>query len=124
MDTVSDEQDSVVIHEDYIEVIWIGPQDRDKVRQTNIDALKGANELTSRNKPILLLIEVRNHPLKPNIGAFKEVLKIFQAVNFDRMAICGTVPASLGTLISTIISSFNKEFEIFTSPISMKLYRG
>ena len=109
---------SVVAHDDYIEVIWDGAQDATKVRQTNLESLKAAEFLKSKNKPILLSLSIRNHPTMPDVGAFHEILKVFRAITFDRVAISGSISPRIMTLVSTITGSFNKEMEIsyFTDP--------
>jgi len=103
---------SVVIHDDYIEIIWDGAQNVDKVRQTNLEAAKGAEILKSKGKPVLGSLLIRNHPLTPNIAAFQEVLKMFRATSPNRVVICGTVSPMIMTLVATVTSSFNREIEI------------
>jgi hypothetical protein len=107
-----DNVNTVVTYDDYIDVTWDGSQDVDKIRQSNLEIFKAAGILKSQNKPILLLLYIQNHPLKTDPNAFDEALKIFRIVTFDRMAIGGTVPPSVGMLISDSISSFNKELEM------------
>ncbi len=103
---------SVVMHDDYIQAIWDGAQDVTKVRQTNIETLKWAEVIRAQGKPILLSLEVINHPLMPNMAAFKEVMKVFRAISFDKVVICGTVSPMLMSLITTVMSSFKKEIQI------------
>src|SRR5665213_189560 len=84
-----DDLNHVIAHDNYIEVVWDGPQDVNTVSKTNAEAVKAAELLKSKGKPILLSLDVQNHPLTPNMGAFKEVIKIFRAVSFDRIAVSG-----------------------------------
>jgi hypothetical protein len=111
-------QNSAAAHEDYIEVVWDGAQNAEKVRQTNIDTLALAEQFRANNKPVRVSIHIQNHPLMPNMGAFREVLNIFRAVSIDRLAISGTVSPGIMTLISTVISSFDKSLDIkyFSDP--------
>ena len=107
-----DDLNHVIAHDNYIEVVWDGPQDVNTVSKTNAEAVKAAELLKSKGKPILLSLDVQNHPLTPNMGAFKEVIKIFRVVSFDRIAVSGSIAPTIMTLVSTVTSSFNREFEI------------
>jgi hypothetical protein len=103
----------VVAHDNYIEVIWDGAQSADMVRRSNVEIVKAAKVLQSAGKPMLVLLSIRNLPLKPDMGAFEEVVNIFRAVTFDRIAVVGTLPPLVRLLASTVESSLGGgEFEI------------
>lgn len=112
MDESTSTTNSVTRHDDYIEVIWHGAQSSEKVSQSNAKAIEAAKELEAKNRPILLSLCILDHPLKPNMGAFKESLEILHQVSFSRVVICGNLPLPLLELVSTVISSFNRELEI------------
>jgi|GEM_PF-2717460 hypothetical protein len=103
---------TVITHNDYIEVIWEGPQNSEKVHQSNVETLKAVEIIQSKHKPLLLLLRIYNHPLAPNMEAFQEVLKIFQAITFNKVAISGTVSPQMETLIASVVSSINEEVEL------------
>ena len=104
---------TVIAHDDYIQVVWDGPQNADKVRQSNVDTLAAVSQLKSKNRPILISFRIQNHPPNSDLGAFKEVLKIFDAAdNIDRIAISGKLPHMIMSLVSTVTNSFNKSLEI------------
>lgn len=104
--------DIVIAHDDYIEIIWDGPQNADTVRRSNVDTQTAAQVFQKDGKSILAMLHIQHQPQMPDIGAFEEVLKIFQAVEFNRLAIAGTIPPSLMALVTTIIGSFEREFDI------------
>lgn len=103
---------SVTYHPDYIEVVWHGAQNAEKVRATNNEVLVAAKKLQAEGKPFLASLTILNHPAMPNMSAFSEVLKIFQAIPFDRLAICGDLPSTMMPLITTVIGTFNRQMEI------------
>jgi len=108
----SPSENTVIPHDDYIEIIWDGAQNADKVRRSNAQILAAAETLQANQKPLLLSLFIQNHPLAPNMAAFNEALKMFRAVSFERLAISGTLPPTIMTLVTTVIASFDKELEI------------
>lgn len=105
-------QNTVTLRDDYIEVVWDGPQEAEKVRGSNADTQAAAAQLQAEHKPVRLLLYIQHHPLMANIGGFMEVLKVFRMVPFDRVVICGTLPGPVMQLTTVIISSFHAEFDI------------
>ena len=115
MSTIDDSPvdiNSVTYHPDYIEVVWRGAQNADKVRATNIEVLAAAKRLQAEHKPFLASLDIVNHPEMPNMSAFAEVLTIFRAIPFDRLAVSGDLPAAVMPLITTVIGAFNRQMEI------------
>jgi len=105
-------KDIITLREDFIDVVWDGAQNADKVRQSNVEALGAVEKLQGSGKPVLLSLHFQHHPAMPNLGAFREVLKMFRAANFKRVVISGDVSSRMMSLVSTIVSSFDKEVEI------------
>jgi hypothetical protein len=103
---------SVTLQPDYIEVVWRGAQTADKVRVSNNQVLAAAQQFQTQHKPLVLYLQILNHPEMPNMEAFYEVLKVFQAVTFDRLAVCGKLPATMMPLIKTVIKSYNRQMEL------------
>src|SRR5262252_7131212 len=85
----------VTCHEDYIEVVWFGEQTADTVSQSVAQTVEASEKLKAQNKPILLLLRILEHPLTPNMPAFKEVLNVFRRVSFNRLAVSGNLPPSI-----------------------------
>jgi hypothetical protein len=106
------DSNSVTYRPDYIEVIWRGAQNAEKVRVTNIEFLTAAKRFQAEHKPVLAFLKILNHPAMPNMAAFAEVITIFQAVPFDRLAVSGDLPATVMPLITTVIETFNRQLEI------------
>jgi hypothetical protein len=104
--------DTIICRDDYIEVTWDGAQNREKVRQSNLDTLAAAEILKAKGLSIRLFFCIRRHPLVANPAAFDEVLKIFRAVSFERLVLCGDPPPMVMSLATSVISSFNKELDI------------
>jgi len=102
----------VTLQDDYINVVWDGGQNADKVHTTRLEVAEAAQQLSALHKPVLLRLVIEHHPLMPNMGVLQEVLKIFRTVDFDRMVVCGNLPKPMMTLVSSIIASFHIEFEI------------
>jgi hypothetical protein len=112
MEQPNRDTDKVTVHEDYIEVVWNGPQTAEKVQRTNLDTLAAANSFIGRGQPVLILFSVHNHPAKPDMGAFKEVLKIFDTTQINRIATTGEIPQMIMSLVSTVSNTFTKSFEM------------
>jgi len=106
------DSNKVITHDNYVEVIWIGPQDSSSVSLSSQEALKAIEALKAAGKPVLLSLSLLDLPLRPDMGAFREVIKIFRSTTFDKIAISGTVSPMVMTLIATVTSSFNKELDI------------
>jgi len=111
-DTSPPDINSVTYHPDYIEVVWRGPQNAEKVRATNVEFLTAAKRLQADHKPVLAFLNIVNHPAMPNMSAFAEVITIFQAVPFDRLAVSGELSSVVAPLMMTVIDTFNREMEI------------
>lgn len=105
-------QNTVIAHSDYVEVVWDGPQGVEKVQKTNAEALAAAEQLKAAGKTVRISLDIQNHPLAPNMGAFREVLKMFGAVEISRLSISGNVPSTILSLITTVIASFSKQLEV------------
>jgi hypothetical protein len=113
----SDSTNTVILRDNFIDVIWDGPQDKAKVEKSNADTIAAAKKLQDQHKPLLLSIHIQNHPLRPDLGAYTEVLKIFRSgVTFERLVISGDLPKTIGTLVTTVIESFDGELEICFIP--------
>lgn len=106
------EANSVILHTDYIEIIWRGEQSVDKMRTTNLEALAAAEKLRAYHKPILASLIIVNHPDMPNMTALAELLIVFQTMPFDRLAVSGDIPKTMMPLIKTVISTYNRQMEI------------
>ena len=110
--STSADNNTVTLQPDYIEVIWRGAQTADKVRLSNNQVLAAAEQLQTQHKPLAIYLQILNHPEMPNMEAFYEVLKVFQAVSFDRLAVSGKLPATMMPLIKTVIKSYNRQMEL------------
>lgn len=112
MDTAVPLKNEVLLHDDYIEVIWVGEQTLDKVKASSTLTQSYSKELESKGLPVLLMLKIIDHPMSANWKAYKEILKIFDAVSFSRVVITGNLPPILATLVTGVINSFNSDFEI------------
>lgn len=109
---VQPDQNTVIPYSDYIEMIWDGAQNAEKVQKSNLEVLAAAEKIRATGKPVLISVFIQNHPNSANLGAFKEVLKLFNAVEANRVSISGAVPPMILSLITTVVASFNKQVEI------------
>lgn len=109
---VQPNQNTVILHSNYVEMIWDGAQNAEKVRKSNLEVIAAAEKIQATGMPILISVSIQNHPKLPDMGAFKEVLKLFDAIEASRLSISGAVPPMVLSLITTVIASFNKQLEI------------
>ncbi len=109
---ISPNLNQIILQDDYIDVTWNGRQTKETVLQSNLEVEVAAEKLVSQGKPVLVSFCIKNHPVNPDIGAFKELLKEFDAVKFDRIALFGDFPGMLMSLITSITDSFQKSMEI------------
>lgn len=106
------QSNQVVLQDGYIEVIISGHQDKEKIRQLNLDAEQVFDKFKSQNKSLLILVTLKNLDSTPNIGAFKESLKIFEVEQLERLAMTGDLPELMMSIIDNVINSLSRGLEI------------
>jgi SpoIIAA-like len=103
---------TVISHDNYIEVLIKGSQTRESMHKGVIETELATKNFIANKKSVQVLVQLADLDPKFNFGAFKESLKVFRLISFNRIAVCGEVSKTMMIPIDTVINSFSHEFEM------------